>query len=132
MLEKISSVNKVDINGFRFIKEDITFDFLIANKLLKTELSDVDEYGLELFASLQFVNQVKDNDISNLETMLKCIGGACGIKICQEEYDIFIADEILESIYLGRDDKIYYLTNSGIIYSYIQETHTLDKNVSLN
>lgn len=128
MLEEISNVDKVYINGFGFIKEDITFDFLIANKSLKTELSDVDEYGMEIFVFLQFIEQIEGHDILNFETMLKDVKGACGLKISQEEYDIFIANEILESIYLGRDDKIYYLTNNGVIYSYIQETHTLSLN----
>lgn len=117
--------NKVNINGFRIVKEDVALDFLIANKIVKNQLSDVEEYGLESFTFLQFYDQVRDHRMENFETIFTDVHGVCGLKICQEEYDIFIGDEILESVYLGTDDKIYYLTDDGGIYSYTQEMHTL-------
>lgn len=117
--------NKVNINGFTLVKEDVSLDFLIANKLIKNELSDVEEYGLEYFTFLQFSDQVKNQSIENYETMFTDANGVCGLKICQEEYDIFIGNEILDSVYLGADDKIYYLRENEDVYSYTQEMHTL-------
>lgn len=117
--------NKVNINGFRVVKEDVSLDFLIANKIIKNELSDAEEYGLEYFTFLQFFDQVKNQSIENYETMFTDANGVCGLKICQEEYDIFIGDEILDSVYLGADNKIYYLVESMGLYSYTQEMHTL-------
>lgn len=117
--------NEININGFRIVKEDVSLDFLIANKIVKDQLSDVEEYGLEAVAFLQVYDQVKDQSMENFCTMLVGLHGACGLKICQEEYDIFIGDEILDSVYLGADDKIYYLRENGDVYSYTQEMHTL-------
>ena len=117
--------NKVNINGFTVVKEDVSLDFLIANKLIKNELSDVEEYGLEYFVFLQVYDQVKKQSMENFCTMLVDLRGVCGLRICQEEYDIFIGDEILDSVYLGVDNKIYYLVESMELYSYTQEMHTL-------
>lgn len=117
--------NKVNINGFGIVKEDIELDFLIANKIVKNQLSDVEEYGLEALVFLQFYDQVKDQVMENFGTIFTDVHGVCGLKMCQEQYDIFIGDEILDSVYLGTDDKIYYFTDDGVIYSYIQEMHTL-------
>lgn len=75
--------NEININGFTVVKENVSLDFLIANKIIKNEMNDA------------------------------------------EEYDIFIGDEILDSVYLGADDKIYYLRENGDVYSYTQEMHTL-------
>lgn len=108
-----------------FIKEDYTLDYLIENKVVKNILTDVEEYGLEYFSFCQFSEQVEDKSMENFATCLCDHHGVFGLLLYQDKMQIFINEELLDSVYLGNDNKIYYLTEEGNIYSYMQENHTV-------
>lgn len=110
---------------FKLMKEDISIDYLIENKIVKNVLTDVEECGLDQFVFCQFEEQVEDGDKDNYVTCFCDIHGVFGLFIYSDETPIFINDELLDSVYLGNDNKIYYLTEEENIYSYIQQNHTV-------
>lgn len=110
---------------FKLRKEDISLDYLIENKIVKNVLTDVEEYGLNHFVFCQFSEQVEDENEDNFITCSCDIHGVFGLFIYSDETPIFINDELLDSVYLGNDNKIYYLTEEENIYSYIQQNHTV-------
>jgi hypothetical protein len=117
-------INSDDITDCRFKKEEVSLDYLIENKIVKNVLTDLELYGLESFAFSQFQEQVEDMSMSNFDVCFSDVNGVYGLFLFVDKTPIFVNDELLESIYLGCDNKIYYLTEDGNIYSYIQGNHT--------
>lgn len=117
-------INSEDTTDCRFKKEEVSLDYLIENKIVKNVLTDVELYGLEYFAFCQFQEQVEDMSMSNFDTCFSDVNGVYGLFLFVDKTLIFINNELLESIYLGYENKIYYLTEEGNIYSYIQGNNT--------